>query len=221
MANEKDLKNIDITKTEEKNVTENKVELSTEEKKKREEELLKEFMDKNTKELSLPALSDSYKKEARLIAIELNKVKKEVEEKRTSFIDLYKSIENKLEALSKAGQIQLKEEDYKKSKETFVRYENYLNQVLGEVIGDLSFFSSLIAEKPLEKIRVFKDVTDDSEQYLNDKLKAAKKYIKKMLKDLRISYSRYEVGFQEQIKKLDYLVAYLKASQLKNAKKEK
>ncbi|MBU4269648.1 hypothetical protein KJ644_04375 [Candidatus Dependentiae bacterium] len=203
MADEKDLKNIENEK------------ISPEEQKAKQEAFIKEFMEKNTKELAIPAISEGYKKEVYLIVNELDKIKREVEEKITSFVDLYKIIEKKLEELSTTGHVEIKEDDYKKSKDIFIKYENFLNQILGELLGELSFYSSLIAEKPLETIRVLKDVPDDASLYLLEKLKSTKKYIKNMLKDLRMSYSRYFVGFEEQIRKLDYMIAYLKASHSK------
>jgi len=203
MADEKNLKTIEPEK------------LSTEEQQKRQEVFVKEFMEKNTKELAIPALLDSYKKEVYLIVNELDKIKKEVEGKTESFVGLYKTIEQKLHDLSSGGHVEIKEDDYKKSKEIFIKYENFLNQILGEVLGELGFYSSLITVKPVEKIRVLKDVPDDANLYLTEKLKSTKKYIKNMLKDLRMSYSRYFVGFEEQIRKLDYMITYVKATQNK------
>ncbi|MBD3272826.1 hypothetical protein GF385_00545 [Candidatus Dependentiae bacterium] len=192
--------------------------LSPEELKQKQEQLLKEFMEKNTKELEVPALSVEFKKEAEKIISELEKAKREIEEKRDSFVQQYKTVEDKLQNLTKEGQIKLNEEDFKKSQASFLKYEKSLEQVLGELTGDITFYSNLIAEKPLKTIKVFKNATDDALLYLDQKLRSTKKHVKKLLKDVRVSYSRYFVGLQEQIRKLDYLSSYLKAAKAKKKK---
>jgi hypothetical protein len=194
MSEEKDLKN-----------------LSPEELKLKQQEMLEEFMKKNTKEISVPELSSSYKKDALFIIKELVIAQKEVEEKLNSFVSMYKIIDEKIELLTSQGKIQLNDQDYKKIKDSFLEYEKFLNQVLQEVTSEIVFYSNLVGEKPLEKITVFKNAPDDAVLFLNDKLKSTKKYAKNTIKDLRIGYSRYFVDLQEQIRRLDYLVLHTKA----------
>ncbi len=192
-----------------------KEQLTPEELKQKQDMFLKEFMDKNTKELKVPSLSQKFKDEASIILKDIEKTNAEIEEKRQSFVKQYKTVENKLNALTKEGQIKLNEDDFKKSQESFVRYENSLHQVLGELSGDMAFYSNLIGDNPPKTIKVFKNSTDDATLYLNEKLKVSKKSIKKILKDVRVSYSRYFVGLEEQVRKLDYLSSYLKAAKNK------
>lgn len=191
--------------------------LATDELKQKQEQFLKEFLEKNTKELSLPDLLPEFKKNISKIIEELEKVKKEVDEKRTSFVEQYQIVENKLEALTKSGGIKLNEEDFKKSQDSFVKYEDSLRRVFAEVSGDIDFYTTLISQNPPKTIKVFKDSTDNANLYLDEKLRSSKRYIKSMLKDVRVSYSRYNVGLQEQIRKLDYLASYLDAAK-KNKK---
>lgn len=189
--------------------------LSPEELKHKQDMFLKEFMAKNTKELKVPSISKKFKEEVSILIKDIEKINVEIEEKRIAFVKQYKNVKSKLNTLTKEGQITLNEDDFKKSQESFARYENYLHQVLGELSGDMAFYSNLIGENASKTIKVFKNSTDDSTLYLNEKLKVSKKSIKKILKDVRVSYSRYFVGLGEQVRKLDYLSSYLKSSKNK------
>lgn len=189
--------------------------MTPEELKHKQEQILKEFMNKNTKELKVPPLSSELKKEIARIISELEKAKKEIEEKKESFVKQYKTVEGKLDILTKEGQIKLNDEDFKKSRDIFERYENSLNQVLDEIVANITFYSNLISENPPQTIKVFKNSTEDAILYLISKLKVTKKNTKKMIKDVRISYSRYFVGLEEQLRKLDSLFSYLKAAKNK------
>lgn len=218
MAENKE-KKIDITelkKEDIKNIAEKK--LSPKELKKKEEQFLKEFLEKNTKEMLVDHFSDEFKKEIQRVINDLEKSKKEVSEKKQVFVDQHKTVEEKLNALSKEGKIKLNEQDLKKTQTSFIQYEAFLDRTLTEVVGDIEFYSNLISENPPRTIKVFKDSTDDPALYLNQKLRSTKKYIKNILKDVRVSSSRYNVGLQEQIRKLDYLSAYLKAAGQKDKK---
>ncbi len=214
MAEEKDLKTLDIetidTQDVNKDVKQEEPKLTKEEQEEKQKALIEEFMKKNTKELDVPELSESFKKDAILVLKELDKAKLEIDEKISSFVGMYRTIEKKLENLVTGKKIQLNDQDYQKVKESFLRYEKFLNQVLAEVVKELGFYAGILAEKPLEKIVVFKDVSDDAVSFLNDKLKTTKRYLKKMYKDLRISYSRYFVDLQDQIRRLDYLEQHTK-----------
>ena len=189
--------------------------LTQEELKQKQEQFLKEFMDKNTKELKVTSISTEFKKEVARIIPELEKTQKEIEEKKQSFVKQYKTVEDKLDILTKEGQIKLNDKDFQKSRDSFKRYEDSLNQVLGEIIADITFYSNLIGENPPQTIKVFKNSTDDAAIYLIAKLKVTKKNIKKITKDVRVSYSRYFVGLEEQVRKLDYLSSYLKSAKNK------
>ena len=189
--------------------------LTQEELKQKQEQFLKEFMDKNTKELKVTSISTEFKKEVARIIPELEKTQKEIEEKKQSFVKQYKTVEDKLDILTKEGQIKLNDKDFQKSRDSFKRYEDSLNQVLGEIIADITFYSNLIGENPPQTIKVFKNSTDDAAIYLIAKLKVTQKNIKNITKDVRVSYSRYFVGLEEQVRKLDYLSSYLKAAKNK------
>ncbi|MFH1461514.1 MAG: hypothetical protein ABIF12_01015 [bacterium] len=190
--------------------------LSSEELKQKQELFLKEFLEKNTEELDVSNISFELKKEISRVLEELEKAKEEVAEKRMVFVERYKVVENKLETLTKSGGIKLNEDDFKKSQDSFVRYEDSLKRVFAEISGDIDFYSTLISQNPPKTIKVFKNSTGDANLYLDEKLKSSKRYIKNMLKDVRVSSSRYNVGLQEQIRKLDYLASYLDAAKKKN-----
>jgi hypothetical protein len=218
MADNND-KKIDILETKkEETIKDVEKKLSPEELKKKEELFLKEFLEKNTKELQVPPLLDEFKKETQRVVSELENSKKEIEVKKQEFINQHKLVEDKLNTLSKDGQITLNEQDLRKTQDSFAQYEAFLDKTLAEVSGDAEFYSNLISENPPKTIKVFKNTTDDPALYLNQKLRSTKKYIKNMIKDVRVSSSRYNVGLQEQIRKLDYLSAYLKAAAQKNKK---
>ena len=69
-----------------------------------------------------------------------------------------------------------------------------------------------------KKIRVLKTASDDGQTHLNTKIKSLKKYVKKVKKDLRISFSKYNFTLESQIKKLEYLENYFKAMESASTK---
>ncbi len=180
------------------------------EQEKKSEALLKEFMEKHTKEIPFTGLSSELKGQFQWVINELLGLGKEIEEKRASFLNQNEEIKKRISDLVKTGKWSVDKGEYEKSQEGVREYENLLNSVKDELEKEFSFFKDFSSENPPKNVRVLKTDSDDVNDFFADKIKNIKRYVKKVRKDLRVSYSKYDFAFQNQIHKLDYIYAYIK-----------
>lgn len=177
---------------------------------------IEEFFEKNTKKLKVETVSDDLKAKFRVACKDLEDLKKEMEEKKTLFIEKSGKIKGKVESLKSRGIIKVDEAVTKKSEQDFEKYKQMLDHFVGEVDYELEFCKGIVSDTPPEFIRIAKGAVEDVDFQLNAKVTKLKKYVKTVRKDLRIGFSRYNFEFDEQMRRLEYLEAYVqKVQQIK------
>ena len=172
---------------------------------------LEKFIKENTKELVLGDLSPECRLQLKKATKELELFEKEVEEKREQFSNQSKMRNEQLSKLEKMGALKIDQSNFQRSEIAFKEYEKLLDDILLEIKKELDFCSELSSEGSSKTVRVAKESTLNAKDYVNEKIKQLKKYIKKVQKDLRISFSKYNYGLESQLKELSYVEAYFKA----------
>ncbi len=187
-----------------------------EKKEKEREKAIKEFIKLNTKEIEIKPLPVDIKTDLQKQAKELEDVKNEIEDKKLKCTDQIKSIKEKLDGLVKSGGIKVDQEQFNQSQQGLEHYKQVLDSLSSEIDTELNFCKDLTSDNPPKTLRVLKDSTDDFVEFTKTKIQSIKKYIKKVTKDLRVSYSKYNFGLESQKRRLEYLEVYLK--RIKNKK---
>lgn len=178
----------------------------------KQQEAIKDFFEKNTHEIELKSISDDLKSRIQRIFTDLNELNTEVDSVKNKFNEKTAELKDRLVGLAKSGKITIDKEEQEKNDKQLAVYEKFLNGVDQEVKSEISFLNDLLSENPPKTLRVFKGGSDDSNLVLENKIKTIKQYVKKMRKDLRISFSKYDFGLSNQIKNLIYLEAHLRNS---------
>ena len=185
----------------------NAQEMSNEEKK---EKVLKEFMEKMTVELPFNGLTQNIKKDVVKIKENLQELKKEIEEKKDSVENQQNSLKEKLDKLVAEGKLKVNQAEYRRSQQSFEHYKKVLENIGAEVGSELNFCMSIASDVSPKTIRVMKSENQNLDNYIKSKIDWLKKYVKKVTKDLRVSYSKYNFGLESQLRNLGYLEAYFK-----------
>lgn len=172
--------------------------------------LLEEFMQKNTKDIFTKEIDKDNVFSIKKIIEELQELKGEIEDKRNSFLNQNELIQEKLYKFTKSGKFKFDQDHYQKAQESIIKYEKLLEDIIKEVDIELNFCTSLVSEEPPKSIKVLNSSTDNFEKFLDEKLKSLKRYIKKIKKDLRVSFSKYNFSFDTQLRNLNYVEAYFK-----------
>ena len=179
------------------------------------EKELKELIEKMTKELPFTGISVELEKEVRKVSTELHDLKEEIITKKEDFEKQSGMLKDRLDVLVKTGKLKIDEAEFARSQQSFEYYKKVLDSIGDEVESELYFCFGLISDNPPKTLRVAKNKSDDVNDYIKSKVDWLKKYVKKVRKDLRVGYSKYDFGLQSQLRNLDYLEAYLKRMEKK------
>ncbi len=180
---------------------------------KKQQEAVKEFFEKNTLEIELKAVSDDLQSRVKKVFLDLNEFKLEVDSVSDKFKEKTDELKSRLVSLAKTGQIKIDKDEQEKNDKQIDAYRNFIEDVDKEVNSEVNFLTDVLSDNPPKTLRVFKGGSDDSNLVLEYKIKSIKKYVKKMRKDLRISFSKYDFSLSNQIKNLIYLEAHIKNMQ--------
>ena len=172
---------------------------------------IKEFLDKNTEDLAVSSIPESLKKNIGLFVSDLKSIESEISQKVNTFIVKYSTIDDKIKILVKHKIIKVDDSEIHNSRAAFLKYRDSLIDIKNELNNDIKFFEDLISSNPPKFIKVLKGNKKDFLSYLQDKLKESKRYLKRVTKDVRISYSRYILALDNQLHKLLYLEEYIRS----------
>ncbi len=140
----------------------------------------------------------------------LSELKNEVLQKRDEAMRQSKFIKDKVESLVTSGKVQIHQDEYKKSEESVIQYAGLLDNIVHEIESEINYFSLFISEELPGQVVAWATEPDDFAFYIREKVRFIKKYAKSIRKDLNISFSRYNFGFQAQIKRILQVEAYVR-----------
>ena len=177
--------------------------------------IVEEFKAANLKKIKTSVMKDGVLSPFKESLEQLVLLKKELIEKKDAANEISLNIKNKINNLSKNSAVQINQKELVGADKSVKEYLDLLQNVANEVETELTKYSMLLPDKSPEEVTVWKTEPDDFEQYIQGLTKIIKKYAKNVRKDIAISFSRYCFGFEEQLKRISYIEAYLAAKEKK------
>jgi hypothetical protein len=181
------------------------------------EKFLESLTKANKKIIPVKPLSMSDVALVEEVLVCLVELKGEVLQKRDESVRQSQFIKDKVSTLVVSGKVQIHQDEYKKSEESVLQYAGLLDNIVTEIDSEISYFSLFIAKEMPGSVVAWMSEPDDFIVYIKEKVKFIKKYVKSIRKDLNISFSRYNFGFQAQIKRILQVEAYVKYQEHMNA----
>jgi len=116
-----------------------------------------------------------------------------------------------IEALGQEKAIKINDkmvEEFQKSEDNYKQITKILTQ---EIEVHLGFYSRYISEEAPKEIAVHKDESGNFGDYISKSTKLIKNFVRKRQKEINVIFSRYENGFNNQLRRLGTVEAYLKS----------
>lgn len=130
--------------------------------------------------------------------------------KRDEAVKQSQAIKAKVGLLVESGKVHINQDEYHKSEESVIQYAGLLENIVNEITGEIAFFGLFVSDKAPRHVVVWNEDPDDFIEFIKAKVRFIKKYVKSIRKDLNISFSRYNFGFQAQIKRILQVEAYIR-----------
>ena len=163
-----------------------------------------------SKEIIAKNLSTDMKTKISQILKNYEELSGELNKTKDSFLEYNNKLNSKIEELTSQHLLDPNKLDIAQYEQSLKKYEALLESVIQEVEQDCQFYKDIFAGNMPEKFTVLKWASDDSDKYLEDRVMGAKKYIKNTQKNLRITFSRHKLNFENQLRELDYFQMYVK-----------
>ena len=129
----------------------------------------------------------------------------ELNEKQQSAREKSAMINARVEKLVQSGKVQVDQKEYAQSAQSVEHYAGLLKKIATETSREKEFFTRIReAAKPLYLV-VWHHAPSDLPAYIREKIKAQKKYMKSVKKDLAVSFSRYNYSFEAQARHIAYV----------------
>ena len=122
-------------------------------------------------------------------------------------------IKQKVDLLLHSGKVQVNEEEYKNSEISVQHYAQLLHTIVDDIEQEMKAFSVLTADQLPQYFIITKDEPSKFVDFVEEKIKAIRKYSKNIRKDLNVSDSRYRYGFDAQMKRISYIERFVAAQE--------
>jgi len=186
--------------------------LSKEEQQKLKENFLKEFEQNHTKLVDVIEITDDMRGRFQEVLQKLERLLNEVNGRKQLALEKNNFIKTKITKLAATGSVKVNQAEYDQAEESVARYSKVLDDIMNDIKNEAGFFYHSTKLELPNKIRVLNEQPDTFTEVAEGKFKFIRKYMKNIMRDLNVSYSRYCFGFDNQIKRLDYIEAYVKRS---------
>lgn len=168
----------------------------------------------STKEKILPfvEINDELKLRLKESVYSLLLLKEEVDFRTKFILERIAAIKDKANNLAVTYKFKLDGKEHERAEESVNQYAKLLEGISKEVERELVLSYMLLneGEKKLEKLVAPINGPASFEEYVSDRIKWTKKFVKDLNKNLSVSYSRYLFGFEDQERQLEVLEANLK-----------
>ena len=144
------------------------------------------------------------------ILLSLSQLGDEVLLKRDEAVKQSQDIKAKVGLLVESGKVHINQDEYHKSEESVIQYAGLLENIVNEITGEIAFFGLFATNSAPKHVVVWNEDPDNFLEFIKVKVRFIKKYVKSIRKDLNISFSRYNFGFQAQIKRILQVEAYIR-----------
>ena len=114
-----------------------------------------------------------------------------------------------------SGIVQIDQQEYKQSEISVAQYMKVLESICAEVSSEIAYFEEFFGDKRPSSVVVSKSESDYFDVMIEEKNQFTKRYIKTIVRDLLVSYSRYSHGFDSQVKRIEQIESLLKKNTLK------
>lgn len=174
------------------------------------QQFLENLAKANKKIIQVKALESVDKHLIEEVLVCLAELKNEVLHKRDEAMRQSVFIKEKVGSLVTSSKVQIHQDEYKKSEESVTQYAGLLDNIVAEIDSEINYFGLFIGEELPGQVVAWAPEPDDFITYIREKVRFIKKYVKSIRKDLNISFSRYNFGFQAQIKRILQVEAYIR-----------
>lgn len=178
------------------------------------EDLNKQLDAAHKKLLPTEPLSEEAKKRFHESLESLLVLKEEILRKLDDALNRSALIKQKVDRLLHSGKVQVNEEEYKNSEISVQHYAQLLHNIVNDIEQEMNSFSALMSDKMPQYFIIGKDEPANFSDFIEEKMKAIRKYSKNIRKDLNVSDSRYRYGFDAQMKRISYIERFVAAQDL-------
>jgi len=168
------------------------------------------FLRAMMKQIDVTDLSDDVKQKFCDAIALLDALNKEVLEKKQITLDTDQSIREKVQRLQDMKIIKIDPRAEEVAVKRLSGFITLLDEMVDEISRSAAYYRSLIAEEKPAQISVIKNTSDSFEDYIIQRIKNIKMYAKKAKKDLAVSFSRYCIGFDYQMKQIENIEQLVK-----------
>lgn len=139
----------------------------------------------------------------------LDALQQEIEATKQGSMRKRQAIREKIELLKEYGKVQIDEERVTVEDDDVKKFVTLLDEMIVELDGDKALHD-LFINPPEVEFTVLKVDPDNFADYVHQRVESMKRHVKVARRDLAVSYSRYCVGFDRQMKQLEHLEYVLK-----------
>ncbi len=143
----------------------------------------------------------------------LVQLRKEITEKVAEVESQGAQIREKIDALASSQTINVDQTEVDEAEKGVSTYTELLNNIARDVEGEVAHLKQFLTDD--EKRIIIADMSepDTMDALVGTKIKHAKKYVRSVTRDLRISFSRYHYSFKAQMQRLNYVESLAKFKQ--------
>ena len=135
----------------------------------------------------------------------LEQLRTEISEKVAEVESQGAQIREKIDSLASSQTINVDQSEVDEAEKGVSSYTELLNNIASDVESEIAHMKQFLDED--EKRIVIADMAepDTMDALIGTKIKRAKKYVRSVTRDLRISFSRYHYSFKAQMQRLNYV----------------
>ncbi len=179
------------------------------------EKKIEELDSKTQKYLYIKPVPQDFKIKLKKVVEELALMRLDIFNKKVEIITKQKLIKEKITFLSESKKVRIDKAEFERSEKSAQSYTHLLDGIINELSGEIAYYNVFVSDEapPMDKVVVPLQAPDKIEDYLELQMNGVKRYLKNVKRDIAISFSRYTFGFDEQLKHLTIVEAYIKSKQ--------
>jgi hypothetical protein len=163
------------------------------------------------KQLSVTQIGENYRTSILSLISTFDVLRREILEKKRIVSEKNVNVKQKIENLVSLNKVNIDSNEYNRFKNSILQYCALLENVLGEISKEIDHLNLLLSAEVGENIEIEESYSsiDSFDAYVDAKIKINKKFIKTVSRDLTISFSRYNFGFDNQLRRISEIEAYV------------
>lgn len=171
-----------------------------------------EKMLQSKKAIPFIELSEEIKTQLEDSLDQLKIIRETIQSNKTTINDKSKNIKEAIEQLKGAPNIEINQNLFKDFDKNYVNYSAVAQFYIQELDFYISYYSKYLGKDHPKEMLVDKDSSDSFFDHLSHIIRRLRNFAKKRSKDVTILFSRYDHGFNTQIRQLDIVKSYLRSN---------